>query len=155
MGEWVRNHANSQRVVEYLQAVVRVATYAADQEHLSAAQALEQIRSAFTQGVLYMDGGWQTLVDGLAARLAACADPFRPRNHQRIADAAAVGVLLIPAQRRVRGHGPAVREIAMAVRPADIFQPGDLFGQGFGLEIVGTHGVDEAIGAAFLTGAIV
>jgi Flavin containing amine oxidoreductase len=68
MAKWIQNHARSERVMAYLRAVVRVATYAADPKNLSAARALEQIRSAFTQGVLYLDGGWQTLVDGLAAR---------------------------------------------------------------------------------------
>jgi protoporphyrinogen oxidase len=68
MVEWLANHARSERVMGYLRAMVRLATFCTDVEHLSASRALEQIRSALTKGVLYLDGGWQTIVDGLAAR---------------------------------------------------------------------------------------
>lgn len=71
MAEWLANHAHSTRGMAYLRAMVRVATYATDLENLSAARALEQIRLAFAGGVLYLDGGWQTLVDGLAERARA------------------------------------------------------------------------------------
>jgi Flavin containing amine oxidoreductase len=77
MAEWIENRARTERVTAYLRAVVRVATYAADQENLSAARALDQIRSAFTQGVLYLDGGWQTLVDGLAERARSKGVEFK------------------------------------------------------------------------------
>ena len=45
---------------------------------------------------------------------------FGQRHHEGIADAAAMGVLLVAAQRRVRRHRPAVREIAVRVGPADV-----------------------------------
>jgi phytoene dehydrogenase-like protein len=35
---------------------------------LSARAAIQQVQFALKQGVLYLDGGWQTLVDGLAAK---------------------------------------------------------------------------------------
>jgi len=51
-------------------ALVRVATYSNDPERLSAATAIAQVQAALGGGVLYLDGGWQTLVDGLRAAAA-------------------------------------------------------------------------------------
>jgi protoporphyrinogen oxidase len=68
MEQWIMRHAQSERVFAFMRAMTRLSTYATDLEHLSAAQAVAQIRSALTSGVLYLDGGWQTLVNGLAAR---------------------------------------------------------------------------------------
>jgi phytoene dehydrogenase-like protein len=55
-----------------LEATVRVATYADCPEALPASLAVAQVQSAVRHGVLYLDGGWQSLVDGLvtAARAA-------------------------------------------------------------------------------------
>ena len=43
----------------------RIATYANAPELMSAGTAIEQVKLAFQSNVLYLDGGWQTLVDGL------------------------------------------------------------------------------------------
>jgi phytoene dehydrogenase-like protein len=48
--------------------LVRVSTYSADLARLSAVAALRQFRSAKDHGVIYLDGGWQSLVDGLEQR---------------------------------------------------------------------------------------
>src|SRR6202043_897879 len=62
----------------------------------------------------------------LVAQLAPGGDALGPGHHQRIADAAPMGVLLVAAQRRVGGHRPAQREVGMRVRPADIVDARDL-----------------------------
>ncbi len=49
-------------------AITRVATYAANLELLSADAAARQNQLALRGGVCYLDGGWQTLVDGLVRR---------------------------------------------------------------------------------------
>jgi phytoene dehydrogenase-like protein len=49
-----------------MEALSRVSSYANAPSLVHAAALLEQIRRAF-KGVLYLDGGWGTLVDGLAA----------------------------------------------------------------------------------------
>jgi phytoene dehydrogenase-like protein len=64
IGAWVDAHAGSPNVRNLLHAIVRVATYTDEPEHQSAGAALEQLRRA-GQGVLYLHGGWQQLVDGL------------------------------------------------------------------------------------------
>ncbi len=48
-----------------LEALVRVSTYAHAPARQSAGAVVRQLRRAF-QGVYYLDGGWQTLVGGLA-----------------------------------------------------------------------------------------
>ena len=56
-------------------------------------------------------------------QFAARLDPAWPVRHQRIADAAAMGVLLIALQGRVGRHGPAPGKVGMGVRTADIVEP--------------------------------
>jgi phytoene dehydrogenase-like protein len=51
---------------ELLEAYVRLATYTNHPDTLSAATAIRQLQRGFEGGVLYVDGGWQTLADGLA-----------------------------------------------------------------------------------------
>lgn len=53
---------------QLVQALFRVATYASDPERQSAGAALAQFQMALKQSVVYLDGGWQTLVDGLRTK---------------------------------------------------------------------------------------
>jgi phytoene dehydrogenase-like protein len=64
VSDWLDRTTDSPRVRELLLAFIRVATYANDPERMSAGAALRQLQLA-RKGVLYLDGGWQTLVDGL------------------------------------------------------------------------------------------
>ncbi|MFW5968030.1 MAG: phytoene desaturase family protein, partial [Persicimonas sp.] len=57
------------RVRRGLTALARLTTYVADLEHLSADVLIERFQHTL-DGVLYVDGGWQTMVDGLTDRLA-------------------------------------------------------------------------------------
>jgi phytoene dehydrogenase-like protein len=70
--EWLDSHISDQVVKEFLMAVFRVATYTNAPDMMSAGAALEQLQMAFDKSVLYLDGGWQTLVDQLM-RLATDA----------------------------------------------------------------------------------
>jgi phytoene dehydrogenase-like protein len=63
--EWVHTNLAHESVREFLLALFRVSTYANDPERMSAGAAVEQLKRATTKGVMYLDGGWQTLVDGL------------------------------------------------------------------------------------------
>lgn len=65
--EWLDQtlqHLQTRRVAE---AFLRLSTYANDAERLSAGAAISQMQLALAGGVLYLDGGWQTLVDKLRA----------------------------------------------------------------------------------------
>ncbi len=64
--EWLDNQISDQVVKEFLMAVFRVSTYTNAPDLMSAGAALEQLQMAFDKSVLYLDGGWQTLVDQLS-----------------------------------------------------------------------------------------
>jgi phytoene dehydrogenase-like protein len=70
--EWLESVTRSERVRQLLATIVRVTTYSNDAERLSAGAALAQVRLGLKGNVDYLDGGWQTLVDGAleAARAA-------------------------------------------------------------------------------------
>jgi phytoene dehydrogenase-like protein len=61
-----------------LRALLRLTSYADDPVRASAGAALAQLKLALGGGVLYLDGGWQTLVDGLAASARAAGARLRP-----------------------------------------------------------------------------
>lgn len=62
---WLERAARRPEVRELLAAMIRLATYANDPERQSAGAALAQLQLATAGSVYYLDGGWQTLVDGL------------------------------------------------------------------------------------------
>ncbi len=63
--QWLHRAVNHPDVQRLLAALFRVATYANDPERQSAGAALAQLQRALADNVYYLDGGWQTLVDGL------------------------------------------------------------------------------------------
>lgn len=80
---WIVQNKLRPRVAALLRAFVCLATYCADTNHLSAGVGLEQLKLAVRSGVDYIDGGWQTLVDGLAE--AARSAGVELRNGAKIA----------------------------------------------------------------------
>lgn len=64
-GDHVRSHTSDPRARALLLASARVSTYAAD-ETIAARAVLTNLRAATRHGVLYLDGGWQHLVDVVA-----------------------------------------------------------------------------------------
>jgi phytoene dehydrogenase-like protein len=63
--DWSNERVRNDGARDLLDAFVRVATYTNDPERLSSEVALMQVQSGARHGVLYLDGGWQTLVEGL------------------------------------------------------------------------------------------
>jgi len=63
--EWLDRTLSHSEVKDFVLAAFRVATYANAPDLMSAGAAIEQLKKAFDTSVLYLDGGWQTLVDGL------------------------------------------------------------------------------------------
>ena len=111
LADWLRESVESPAVRELVAAAVRVSTYTDDPDRLSAGAGLEQLRLAGA-GVLYADGGWQTIVDGL--RRAAEAG-----GAQIIAHRAVASVLRDPAVRGVR-----LEDGAITVAPAVVLAVG-------------------------------
>ena len=63
--DWVESELAHPVVRELILATFRVSTYTNAPELMSAGAAIEQLKKALGKGVLYLDHGWQTLVDGL------------------------------------------------------------------------------------------
>jgi phytoene dehydrogenase-like protein len=77
--EWIRRSLRSERARASAAALVRVTTFVADQERLSADVAATQLKIGLLPGVRYLRGGWQSLVDALAARAEADGASLRTR----------------------------------------------------------------------------
>jgi phytoene dehydrogenase-like protein len=89
-----------------LLTIFRVSTYSDDPGRLSAGAAIVQLRRATKDGVMYLDGGWETLVQGLHAA----------------AEAAGVRIVTGAKVAAVEHAGGAVRAVRLAdgrVLPAD------------------------------------
>ena len=84
--EWLAGFGLRPDALSVAAALIRLGTYCADLGHLSADAALRQLQLGADSGVLYLDGGWQTLVDALAARVEV-------RSHQRVTSVEAAGKL--------------------------------------------------------------
>ena len=65
LSAWINQTVGSGNLAQLLGALFRVSTYVADHDRLSATVGLEQLKSALVGNVWYIDGGWQSLVDGL------------------------------------------------------------------------------------------
>jgi len=77
IGSWAERELPDPDARSVLLAVVRLATYSNDPDHLSADAALLQVQRATAAGVVYLHGGWQTLVDGLRAAAVAAGVQLR------------------------------------------------------------------------------
>lgn len=62
---WVEQQSSSPVLRDALLTLLRVGSYTAALDRLSASVALRQIQLILDENVLYLDGGWQTVVDGL------------------------------------------------------------------------------------------
>lgn len=67
VNEWIDGLVDRERSAQMLHSIVRLATYVNQPELMSAEVAVAQLQTALGPGVLYLDGGWQSLVDQLAA----------------------------------------------------------------------------------------
>lgn len=63
--QWLESRLSDPAARQLLLALTRVATYMNAPEQMSAGAVIEQLQKAFTKGVLYLDYGWQSLVEGL------------------------------------------------------------------------------------------
>lgn len=71
VGDWIAEVAPQAAVADLLGALVRLTTYVDAPDTLDAHAAVSQVRMGLDPGVRYLDGGWQSLVDDLAAIIAA------------------------------------------------------------------------------------
>ena len=76
MSDWLATIDDAQ-AREVMGALVRVSTYCAEHDLLSAGAAIRQVSLATKHGVEYLDGGWQTLVSGLKNSAIAAGAELR------------------------------------------------------------------------------
>lgn len=112
--DWLREKIHQPDVRGLIQALLRLSTYTHDPDRQSAGAAVAQLQLALRTSVLYLDGGWQTLVDGLlaAARASGVQIVSSTRVDQIEADLAVRGVRLAdgavhPAAAVIIAAGPA------------------------------------------------
>ena len=89
--DWLERTLPSRSARAAAAALVRVTTFVADQEALSADVAATQLRIGLWPGVRYLEGGWQSLVDALAGKAENAGATVRTRAAVRIAHPEAGG----------------------------------------------------------------
>ena len=107
VSEWVDQHTDRQRVHALLHAIIRLVTYTNAPHVLSAEVAIRQLQLGLGEGVLYLDGGWQRLVDALADIVVGAGGRICPDDAaHEVPDGCAVIVAVgSPAQAAaVTGH---------------------------------------------------
>ena len=91
VAEWLRRSLRSESARASAGALVRVTTFVADHDALSADVAAGQLRIGLLPGVRYLRGGWQSLVGALAARAEREGTVVRTRAGVRAVDRTADG----------------------------------------------------------------
>jgi phytoene dehydrogenase-like protein len=76
--EWLDDAFDDPAARELAASVLRTATYTGDHRLLDAGAAARQLRAA-ARGVLYLHGGWSSMVDGLADAVRAAGGEIRTR----------------------------------------------------------------------------
>ena len=69
--EWLDERVGRGNLAALLSALFRLSTYCDELERMSAGASLDQLKLALAGNVWYLDGGWQTLVEGLREQAAA------------------------------------------------------------------------------------
>jgi phytoene dehydrogenase-like protein len=82
VSEWLQSALRSERARASAAALVRLATFVADHDALSADVAATQLKIGFS-GVRYLRGGWQSLVDALATHAEGSGATLRTRAAAR------------------------------------------------------------------------
>ena len=78
---WLDRAVRHPELRALLAMLIRVSTYSADLDRLSMGAALVQTRLALKDNVTYLDGGWQTLVDGLRRAALAAGATLATNSH--------------------------------------------------------------------------
>ena len=63
--DWLLENCLSEHAAQLMRSMVRLTTYCAEPKCIAADAAIRQMQLAFSKPVLYLNGGWGTLVSGL------------------------------------------------------------------------------------------
>ena len=126
VAEWVEGMHLTADAADLVLALIRVSSYGHAPEVMSADLAAAQIQMALGGGVRYLDGGWQTMVDALAARLdvrrlqaVAVQDDGGRVVVTTAGGPAIVGATAVVATGTPTGRGGTARPGAVRVRAGD------------------------------------
>jgi phytoene dehydrogenase-like protein len=113
--EWLSQTLQQIEARQLMEALFRVSTYTNEPERMSAGVALAQLQLALSSGVLYLDGGWQTLVDGLKTVAESAGVKFvaGAKVEQVVSDTRVRGVRLAD------GGQVEASAVILAVSPAE------------------------------------
>jgi protoporphyrinogen oxidase len=114
MEAWIDSHCGSAQAGRMLAALTRLSTYAADLRLLDAGAAIQQLRAALRQSVLYLDGGWETLSMGLASKAQSLGVELRAECCVKSAEPGAVE---LKSGERLTADG-----IVLAIPPNEVEQ---------------------------------
>ncbi len=92
MQDWIDRRSGNTEVRTILALLARVATYCGDLDGIDAAAGVDQMTQAIVHGVVYLDDGWQQLVDGLRDLAVARGVTFHTRAKVDAVDVRAEGV---------------------------------------------------------------
>ncbi|SMO67848.1 phytoene desaturase family protein [Melghirimyces algeriensis] len=79
--EWAETEITDPMVRHLFYALCRTATYARNLDHLLASVVLRQVQRSLKDGVLYVDGGWQSLIEGLREQAVAAGVIIHTREN--------------------------------------------------------------------------
>lgn len=88
--DWLLGNCMSERAAQLIRSMVRLTTYSAEPTCIAADAAIRQMQLAFSKGVLYLDGGWGTLVSGLIEKAISLGVQFQTNAAVKQIEACAV-----------------------------------------------------------------
>lgn len=112
---WLNEVVRSTKVREVVQALTRVTTYTNAPQVMSAGAAIQQMRTALRHSVLYLDGGWQTLVDGLRTSAVSAGVELVAQARVEAIERDASGIRAVALQ---DGRRIETRRAVLAVSPS-------------------------------------
>lgn len=113
--QWINQEVHGEKSRLIIEALARVSTYCADAARTQAGAALRQIQAGMSDGVLYLDGGWQTMVEALEQKAISLG--VHIERGVRVSEAPQ-GAILAVGPREVQSltgaRLPALRPLRMA-----------------------------------------
>lgn len=113
--DWLEQTVQQPQTRQLVEAFLRVSTYAHDPERMSAGVAIAQLQLALASGVLYLDDGWQALVEQL--RQAAAQAGARFMTGARVVKLEHAGA--VEAVQLAQGERVPVSAAILATSPAE------------------------------------
>jgi phytoene dehydrogenase-like protein len=74
--DWLLENRLSEHAAQLMRSMVRLTTYCAEPKCIAADAAIRQMQLPFSKPVLYLNGGWGTLVSGLVEKAASLGIQF-------------------------------------------------------------------------------